>query len=123
VFRIGGILLALHDVNDVLLEACKMTNYIKGAEVVSNTLFAVMLLVWGSTRMTLFPIKVLGSIYYEVFEMIPTARENHYTMWCSFVVLLLMLQMLNIYWFLLICRIAKNGIFNSGVKDEREEDD
>jgi len=122
VFRIGGILLILHDINDVLLEFCKVSNYTKGYELISNTAFVIMTIVWTATRMTLFPIKVLGSIYYEVFEMIPTAYENHYTLWLTFVIFLIVLQLLNVYWFFLILRIAKNAIFNSTtVTDEREE--
>jgi len=74
-----------------------------------------------ATRMLLFPIKVLGSIYFEVFEMIPNVQENHYTLWSSFVVLLVMLQLLNWYWFVLICKIAYNGLVNKAVRDERED--
>jgi len=122
VYRIGGILLALHDINDVLLELSKLTNYMKGFEMVSNILFVIMTLVWTATRMTLFPIKVLGSIYYEVFETIPEVKENHYTLWAGFMVLLIMLQALNVYWYFLILRIAKNAIYGQkAVSDEREE--
>jgi len=122
VFRIGGILLALHDVNDVFLESAKLGNYLK-ADMVSNALFATLLLSWITTRITLYPIKVISSVYSEVFYSLPFDQSWYYQVWTLFLILLFTILILNIFWFFLICRIAWNAIRHNGIKDEREEDD
>lgn len=121
VFRIGGILLALHDVNDVFLEGSKLCNYSKENKL-SNFLFAFLLLSWIVTRITLYPIKVIFSVYSEVFGIIPFDESWYYQVWALFLILLSTILLLNIFWFFLICRIAWNAVYSDGVKDEREDD-
>lgn len=58
--RIGGVLLCLHDVNDILLEAAKQFKYLD-YDWVADPLFALMILCWGITRVVLFPFKVAYS--------------------------------------------------------------
>jgi len=124
VFRIGGLILTLHDFNDMFLEAAKMANYVKGKENLSNSLFAFMLFSWTITRMTLFPTKVLTSVYYEVFDYLPFSENWYYYVWSVFFFLLVVIQLLDIFWFFLICRIAYNATNadKKKVKDEREDD-
>jgi len=117
VFRIGGVLLALHDLNDVLLEAAKMCEYSNNM-FLGHTFFVLLVVCWLVTRIVLFPIKILYSSSMDVFSI----RGELPPEWYFFFGLLLMVQALNIFWFGLMIKIIYSKIFkNNKIKDVRED--
>jgi len=122
VHRIGGVLLMLHDINDIFLEAAKMANY-AAKELLANTLFVIMIISWIISRLFLYSTKVILSSYFDVLEIIvPNFPAPHYSyIWLGFIVLLFTMLVLNAFWSFLMCRVAYNSIIGKKmVEDERE---
>ncbi|MEJ1281882.1 ceramide synthase 4 [Cricetulus griseus] len=97
--RIGSVVLMVHDSSDYLLEACKMFNYTHFRRV-SNTLFIIFSLVFFYTRLICFPTQV---IYSTLFDSIK--NSGPFFGYYYFNMLLLVLLILNVYWFCLIMRM------------------
>jgi len=117
VFRIGGVLLALHDFNDILLEGAKMGNYLK-LDLFANLLFGSMIISWVFTRIIVYPRKVLYPCWFEVTEL----AQKHPIDWVIFFFLLLMVFLLNCYWLTLMFKLAlKTFIAGEKLKDSRED--
>lgn len=59
-FRIGAVVLALHDASDVFLEAAKVFKY-SGNELGASALFGVFAVTWLMLRLVYFPFWVIRS--------------------------------------------------------------
>jgi len=115
---LGGMLLCLDDINDFILNFGKVFNYLK-MQTMANILFPIFLVTWIVTRLVLGTTKILYSSFYETYEAYRGPAPWHYY---AFNLGLIILQVLNFYWFYLICQIAKKVIFgSSGASDIREE--
>ncbi|XP_032739712.1 ceramide synthase 4 [Lontra canadensis] len=119
--RIGSLVLLLHDASDYLLEAGKMFNYTHWRKV-CDTLFIIFSLVFFYTRLVLFPTQILYTTYYESI-----AKGGPFFGYYFFNVLLLMLQLLHVFWSCLILRMIysfmKKGRMEKDVRSDVEESD
>ncbi|XP_035888626.1 ceramide synthase 4 isoform X2 [Phyllostomus discolor] len=119
--RIGSLVLLLHDSADYLLEACKMFNYAHQWRV-CNSLFIVFSLVFFYTRLVLFPTQILYTTYYESI-----ANSAPFFGYYLFNSLLVMLQLLHVFWSCLIlrmiCNFTKKGQMEKDIRSDMEESD
>lgn len=119
--RIGSLVLLLHDSADYLLEACKMFNYAHQWRV-CNSLFIVFSLVFFYTRLVLFPTQILYTTYYESI-----ANSAPFFGYYFFNSLLVMLQLLHVFWSCLILRMihsfTKKGQMEKDIRSDMEESD
>ncbi|MEQ2234146.1 Ceramide synthase 5, partial [Ilyodon furcidens] len=102
--RVGSLVLLVHDASDFLLEAAKMANYAKYQRL-CDFLFIFFSVVFFITRLVIFPIWVLNSTMFESWAIV-----GPYPSWWLFNILLLLLQVLHIFWSYLISRIAVKAI-------------
>ncbi|XP_070828573.1 ceramide synthase 2 [Chaetodon trifascialis] len=118
--RIGTIVMALHDSSDILLEAGKLFNYARW-EKTTNGMFVVFAAVFMVTRLVIFPFWVIHCTWVYSMESYDPFFGYYF-----FNVMLVVLQMLHLYWALLILRMVNKFIFSKLEGDDRsdeEEDD
>jgi len=113
-YRFGIVILYLHDLADVWLEAAKLANYAK-IQKVCDILFAIFAVVFFFTRLVYFPIYVAyGYFYYNEYQ--------HGIIHKCLVTLCYVLLFLHCYWGWLIGKMAYNLIVVGKVeKDTRSE--
>ena len=99
-FRVGSLVLWVHDCADVFLESAKMFKYI-GAEKVSDILFYGFAVSWVVTRLGFFPTWIIYSINVEAGQFIQYFPAYH-----VFSGLLSVLLVLNLFWFYFIVKVA-----------------
>mmetsp|Transcript_15117 Transcript_15117/g.33337 ORF Transcript_15117/g.33337 Transcript_15117/m.33337 type:complete len:384 (+) Transcript_15117:84-1235(+) len=124
--RIGSVILLLHDVADVFLEAGKGLNYISKAKggkwlaPIVDSIFGLFAVSFFVTRLVLYPRYILWSMSTEGYGHF----GGGWPVGWSFVVLLFALQFLHIFWFYLIMRMVVK-ICSTGTveKDERSDDE
>uniref|UniRef100_A0A672JCX2 Ceramide synthase 5-like n=1 Tax=Salarias fasciatus TaxID=181472 RepID=A0A672JCX2_SALFA len=102
--RVGSLVLCVHDSSDFLLEAAKLANYAKYQHL-CDSLFIVFGVAFFITRLVIFPIWVLNSTMFESWAIV-----GPFPSWWLFNLLLLVLQVLHIYWSYLIARIAMKAM-------------
>uniref|UniRef100_A0A3Q1EXH6 Ceramide synthase 5 n=1 Tax=Acanthochromis polyacanthus TaxID=80966 RepID=A0A3Q1EXH6_9TELE len=98
--RVGSLVLCVHDASDFLLEAAKLANYAKYQRF-CDFLFIVFSVVFFITRLVIFPVWILNSTMFESWSIV-----GPFPSWWLFNFLLLVLQVLHIFWAYLIARIA-----------------
>ena len=123
--RVGASILLLHDSSDVLLESAKCFNYISKAKdskwacKFCDSIFAAFAVVFLITRLILYPRFIIYSVFFEA--------PNHFgTNWAGFwvfSVLLVILQVLHIFWFYLIAKMLWTLLSTGVEKDERSDDE
>ena len=81
-------------------------------------LFLPLPIAWVALRLVLFPLKVIWPAMYH-----PLAASGwvHAHGWCLFVPLLWVLWLLQLYWFVLILRVALRKMRGHKIRDIREE--
>ncbi|XP_033997714.1 ceramide synthase 2 [Trematomus bernacchii] len=118
--RIGTLVMACHDSADILLEGAKVFNYAKWQRT-ANTMFVVFTALFTLTRLVIFPFWLIHCTWvYPLEEFAP------FFGYYFFNVMLLVLQILHLYWAVLIARMLLKLIFNKLEGDDRsdeEEDD
>ncbi|XP_077128901.1 ceramide synthase 6 isoform X3 [Ranitomeya variabilis] len=102
--RVGTLVMCLHDMADVLLEAAKMANYSK-CQKLCDLLFVVFAVVFVIARLGVFPLWILNTTLFESWEIV-----GPYPSWWVFNLLLLLLQSLHLFWSYLIVKIACKAI-------------
>lgn len=117
-WRVGCLVMVLHDGCDVLMEAAKGFNYTKRDEA-ATAAFAAFMVAWAALRLTCFPLMVIRSALFEL----PLVLGGHPPMWWGFCGGLSLLLCLHIYWFTLIVRVAWMKVVTGGGRDLREDDD
>lgn len=116
--RAGAIILLLHDAADIFLELAKMANYAKWQKL-CNTFFLLFAVVFIVTRLIIYPIKSVRSVFYESWEIIGPFR-----IWGFINLLLVTLQIMHIYWSYLIIRMVFKAFHKGKVsKDDRSDVD
>lgn len=115
-FRLGSLVLVIHDFADVPLEATKLARYVKNQRA-TDLCFAVFAVTWIMSRLVLFP----GIIYNTLFKahfVIP-----FFPAYYVFNSLLCTLQILHIVWTWFIIKIAIRAVSPSdpGVRDLRSD--
>ncbi|KAM7414508.1 hypothetical protein PAMA_019360 [Pampus argenteus] len=118
--RIGTIVMAVHDSADILLEGAKVLNYAKWHQT-ANTIFAVFTILFMLTRLVIFPFWVIHCTW-----VYPVERFDPFFGYYFFNVMLVVLQILHLYWAALISRMFYKCILGKLEGDDRsdeEEDD
>eukprot|EP00051_Salpingoeca_urceolata_P005062 m.70067 g.70067 ORF g.70067 m.70067 type:complete len:294 (-) comp14034_c0_seq1:192-1073(-) len=114
---IGMLVLMCHDASDVFLEGAKLFRYTQ-FELASTITFAMLIVSWVWYRLYLFPVFVIPSVVYES-EVVLGYQITFYHFFVSW---LMILQVLHVYWFVLILKVAQRSLFEGGIEDVREED-
>ncbi|XP_046342304.1 ceramide synthase 5-like isoform X1 [Haliotis rufescens] len=118
IVRFGTLILVLHDAVDSLLEAAKMAKYLKWQKT-TDAVFVIFLLVWVITRMILLPYKL---IYTAMFES--TTIVGFCAIYFLYNGLLIVLQILHIFWFVIISKMAYSALKKGKIaKDDRSSSD
>ncbi|XP_069784135.1 ceramide synthase 1 [Narcine bancroftii] len=125
--NIGILVLFLHDINDILLEFTKLNVYFKNRagvhhqlnDVASNIGCCAFAVSWFWFRLYWFPLKVLYATCYSSLQSVPNIPFYFF-----FNILLLVLTLMNIYWFLyivlLVVKVLTGQVME--VNDVREYD-
>ncbi|XP_026167825.1 ceramide synthase 2 isoform X1 [Mastacembelus armatus] len=118
--RIGTLVMAIHDSSDILLEGAKVFNYAKWHQT-ANTMFVVFTVVFMVTRLVIFPFWLIHCTW-----VYPLDQFAPFFGYYFFNIMLLVLQVLHLYWAVLISRMVFKFIFSKLEGDDRsdeEEDD
>lgn len=119
--RIGTLVMAVHDSSDILLEGGKLFNYAKW-EKTAHVIFVVFTAAFMVTRLVIFPFWLIHCTW-----VYPLERFDPFFGYYFFNIMLMVLQILHIYWAFLISRMAYKFIFNKqlegDVRSDEEEDD
>lgn len=128
--KIGILVIFVHDVTDILLEFTKCNVYLKNRngkfysfhDMIANIGFVTFTLAWFLFRLYWFPLKI---IYSSGVIAIHRAYYRGAGLYAFFNSLLVILLILDIYWFyfilLFLYKVATGQL--SGVSDTREDDD
>lgn len=123
--RIGSSILLLHDLSDVFLESAKVFNYmnlanpkIKILKIVCDSIFVVFAVSFVITRLIIYPRYVISSVLFEASVEFGTEWIGYW----AFVVMLVVLQLLHIFWFYLIARMVYKMVTYGVETDERSEE-
>uniref|UniRef100_A0A4W3JX04 Ceramide synthase 4 n=1 Tax=Callorhinchus milii TaxID=7868 RepID=A0A4W3JX04_CALMI len=116
--RVGTLVLLVHDASDYIMEVAKMFNY-AGWRRVCDWLFVIFALVFLISRLFIFPNVVLYTTWCRSMQ-----RFQPFFGYYFFNALLLLLQLLHLFWAYLILRMAFKFVFVGQIeKDERSDDD
>eukprot|EP00049_Salpingoeca_infusionum_P009836 m.167301 g.167301 ORF g.167301 m.167301 type:complete len:354 (-) comp14457_c0_seq4:154-1215(-) len=116
--RIGLLVLMVHDVSDIFLDSAKCFHYVK-IEILSTVTFVNLIVSWILYRLYFYPFYILENVFVSALEII----ENPPKSWTFYRILLGFLQILHIYWFYLILKVAQNAVFAGGLRDVRDSGD
>ncbi|XP_027105940.1 ceramide synthase LOH2-like isoform X2 [Coffea arabica] len=121
-FRIGSIILALHDASDVFMEAAKVFKYSE-KEFGASVCFGLFALSWLVLRLIYFPFWVIRSSRFA-----SQTDTYHASLYYVFNTMLLTLLVFHIYWWFLICAMIMRQLKNRGkvgedIRSDSEDDD
>lgn len=126
--RAGSVILAVHDASDVFLEIGKLTKY-SGLDYVPEIAFGLFALSWLLLRLLYFPLVLIRSTSYECLQIVDKENyKNGPLLYYILNTLLICLLVLHFYWWLLIWRMIRRQIQNSGkvsddVRSDSDRDD
>ncbi|KAF8897488.1 TLC domain-containing protein [Infundibulicybe gibba] len=127
--RVGCLIMVLMDWCDIFLPIAKMLRYIEVSQFACDLTFGWFLVSWLVTRHILF-LFVIWSTYLDLPRLVPFAwspETGAYltrTAWITFVTSLSSLQILQIIWFGMICRVAWRVLTTGkGASDDRSDDE
>ncbi|KAJ0076624.1 hypothetical protein Patl1_36135 [Pistacia atlantica] len=112
-FRIGSIILALHDASDVFLEAAKVFKYSEN-ELGASVFFGLFAISWLVLRLVFFPFWVIKSSSYDLLNYLNLSEIYPTVVYYVFNTMLLMLLVFHIYWWVLICSMIRRQLKNRG---------
>ncbi|KAK7362637.1 hypothetical protein VNO77_04755 [Canavalia gladiata] len=112
-FRIGSIILALHDASDVFMEAAKVFKY-SGREFGASVCFGLFAISWLILRLIFFPFWVIKSTSIDLQDCLDLSEPFHMLLYYTFNTLLIMLLIFHIYWWKLICAMINRQLKNRG---------
>uniref|UniRef100_A0AAY4EDW7 Uncharacterized protein n=1 Tax=Denticeps clupeoides TaxID=299321 RepID=A0AAY4EDW7_9TELE len=116
--RVGTLVMLVHDSSDFLLESAKMFNY-AGWKKTCDSLFVVFAVMFLVTRLVIFPSKIIHTTLVLSME-----RFQPFVGYYFFNALLLVLQMLHMFWAWLILRMVYKFLFLGKLdKDERSDEE
>jgi hypothetical protein len=114
--RVGTLVLVVHDATDYILEFAKLTKYCRYSKL-CDVLFVVFAVTFFVTRIVIYPYWILYSTLFEATTIVGMAQIYY-----AYNGLLCILQLLHLFWFFTIMRMAKSYIVNGQVeKDARSE--
>nr|GME20456.1 LAG1 longevity assurance homolog 2-like [Ipomoea batatas] len=112
-FRIGSVILALHDASDVFMEAAKVFKYSE-KEFGASLFFGLFAISWLVLRLIIFPFWVIRSSSYYLIEVLRLPEPSHMLLYYVFNTMLLSLLVFHIYWWILICSMIRRQLKNRG---------
>lgn len=115
--RVGTLVMVVHDASDVLLESAKLFNYAKW-EKTCETLFVLFAVLFLVTRLIIFPFWLIHCTWVYPPQHYPAFFGYYF-----FNVMLLVLQVLHIFWAYLILRMVHKFVFGTLTKDERSDNE
>ena len=122
--RIGSLVMAIHDISDILLEAAKCFNY-AGYMETSSVAFALFAIIFIVTRIILFPYVILHTTWVKSMQF-----ADPYPGYYFFNLMLFILQLLHVFWASTIvkmtvklCKGDMNKDDRSDVDESSDEDD
>ncbi|KAJ8766598.1 hypothetical protein K2173_001117 [Erythroxylum novogranatense] len=126
-FRIGSIVLALHDASDVFLEAAKVFKY-SGRECEASIFFGLFAFSWLTLRLIFFPVWVIKSSSVDLLDILNLRKAYDRSLYYVFNTMLLTLLVFHIYWWVLICSMITRQLRNRGqvgedIRSDSEEDE
>ncbi|XP_050302101.1 ceramide synthase 6 [Anthonomus grandis grandis] len=121
VFRVGTLVLVVHDLADIFLEGAKMTKY-AGYQKVCDVIFAIFTVIWIVTRLGFFPFWIIRNTSIDAPKLVPMFPAYY-----IFNSLLCVLLVLHIFWTYLILKIAYKSL-NAGqmegdIRSSSDDDD
>ncbi|KAH9286406.1 Ceramide synthase 5 [Echinococcus granulosus] len=120
-FRIGSVIMLLHDSADFWLEAAKMFKYLEKFWP-CMACFTTFICVWIATRLYYYPFRIIASLFYDAPVLI-----GFYPALSAFAVFLITLQLLHIFWTVQIIRTAvkpfTTGQLTSDARSDSEMSD
>ncbi|CAI9101939.1 OLC1v1000108C4 [Oldenlandia corymbosa var. corymbosa] len=126
-FRIGSVVLALHDASDVFLEAAKVFKYSE-KEFGASVCFGLFACSWLVLRLVYFPFWVIRSSSYYSADYLNLSEPYPASLYYIFNSMLLTLLVFHIYWWYLISSMIIRQLKNRGkvgedIRSDSEEDD
>lgn len=120
--RVGSVVLAIHDISDVILEFSKMLRYI-GYDMLPSVTFIIFLISWIAFRLIYYPVWIIWSTSYEVLLTLDKRKYKYGPVYYYFFnTLLICLLVFNVYWWVLICRVLVKQIKSRGKVDDVRSD-
>ncbi|XVE49194.1 hypothetical protein DITRI_Ditri01bG0062900 [Diplodiscus trichospermus] len=123
-FRIGSIILALHDASDVFLEAGKVFKY-SNREIGASVCLGLFAISWLLLRLIFFPFWVIKSFSCDFREFLNLSESYPRLCYEYYVInaILLMLLAFHVYWWVLICSVIMRQLKSRGkvVEDIRSD--
>ncbi|KAL5714160.1 sphingosine N-acyltransferase [Ranunculus cassubicifolius] len=125
-FRIGAVVLALHDGSDVFLEAAKVFKY-SGKELQASVLFGCFAISWVILRLILFPFYVIKTTSYDFIKILMVSDDSNRTYYYVYNTMLQTLLIFHIYWWILIFSMIRRQLKNKGqvgedIRSDSDED-
>uniref|UniRef100_A0A8C5LMZ2 TLC domain-containing protein n=1 Tax=Leptobrachium leishanense TaxID=445787 RepID=A0A8C5LMZ2_9ANUR len=114
--RAGTLVMLLHDSADHILELAKMFNYTKWKRV-CDVFFIIFAVVFFITRLVLLPTRIIYSTYYYSMEIYHPFFGYYF-----FNALLMVLQILHVFWAYLILRMIYRFTFAGTVENDVRSD-
>ncbi|KAG6530346.1 hypothetical protein ZIOFF_012574 [Zingiber officinale] len=112
-FRIGTIILALHDASDVFLEAAKLFKYSE-KELAASVCFGFFAISWLLLRLVYFPFWIIKSSSYDSIKALSWMDNFPTMLYYIFNMMLLTLLVFHIYWWKLIFVMILKQLGNRG---------
>ncbi|XP_069766779.1 ceramide synthase 2 isoform X2 [Narcine bancroftii] len=113
--RVGTLVMVVHDSSDFLLESAKMFNY-AGWKSLCNAIFVVFAAVFIITRLIIFPFWIIHCTWVYPVLYFPPFFGYYF-----FNVMLLVLQLLHIFWAFLILRMFAKFLYSKLDGDDRSD--
>ncbi|XP_074275368.1 ceramide synthase LOH2 [Silene latifolia] len=126
-FRIGSIVLALHDASDIFMEAAKIFKYSE-KELAASIFFGFFAVSWLMLRLIYFPFWVIRATSYLMGDYMNLSEPYPRSLYYVFNTLLLMLLVFHVYWWILICSMIRRQLRNKGkvgedIRSDSEDDE
>lgn len=112
-FRIGSVVLAVHDASDVFLEGAKMFKY-SGKELGASVAFGMFAVSWLILRLLIFPFWVIRATSVHLLDALRPSELYHMILYYVFNTMLLSLLVFHIYWWILIFNMIMRQLKNRG---------
>lgn len=109
-FRLGSVVLAIHDASDVFLEGAKILKY-SGKELGASVMFGLFAVSWLILRLIIFPFWVIRATSINLLDAL---RPSEWMVYYICNALLLNLLVFHIYWWILIFNMIMRQLKNRG---------
>ncbi|KAJ7507745.1 TLC domain-containing protein [Mycena galericulata] len=127
--RVGCLIMVLMDWCDIFFPMAKMMRYLDLPQIATDSTFALFIVSWFVTRHVLF-ILVIISTYTDLPRLVPfewapqLGRFLSREYWVIFCACLTALQILQVIWFGMACRVAYRAVTTgAGASDERSDEE